>query len=536
MSAFANPQNESAVAARELAELRRRVQQARAELADVRADIVAADAHLDGHAAARLLAANEQLVQSALRARTDADTAAQALKEASHSAEFDPLTALPNRVLLRDRLAQAISTAKRHGTRSALLFMDLNNFKLINDTMGHAMGDEVLKLAAGRLATSVRATDTVSRHGGDEFVILLAEVGTASDAVAIADKLGAALCAPCMLRDQVIRLTASIGISLYPDDGEEADLLIDRADAAMYRAKRQGLRNFVFRRDDDPAVAGSLAADLPALRQPVALHRRAIVERGYRDTYLQEANENLVLAALTAQELQAAAQQAQVRQRELLAVVAHELRSPLAPIRTAAALLTKARADEPLLRRVQAVIERQVAHIARLVDDLLDVSRANAGKLRLDRRTVDLSALIDEAVACCRPAMDTRLQHLHVFVPSRVLEVEGDPIRLTQVLCNLLDNASKYTQVGGEVGLAVDDDDEALVIAVSDNGIGIAAEAMPHVFDPFVQDRHAIGFGLGLGLTVVRELVEAHGGNVVASSAGCGLGSKFVLTLPKLVR
>lgn len=514
------------------------LEQAHAELEGLRADIRAAEAQLDGHAAALLLEANERLVLSALRARNDADTAAQALEAASHRAEFDTLTDLPNRVLLRDRLAQAAAAAKRRGTRCALLFMDLNNFKQINDALGHAAGDEVLKMAAGRLAASVRAADTVSRHGGDEFLVLLSEVGNASDALAIADKVGMALSEPTMLGGQVVRLGASIGISIYPDDGEDADTLIDRADSAMYRAKREGLRSFVFRHDD-LATAASQAADLRALRHPVAPHRRARAEQEYRDTLLREANENLVLAALTAQELQAAAQQAQVRQRELLALVAHELRNPLGPIRTAAALLTRARADEPLLRRVQTVIERQVEHISRLVEDLLDVSRADAGKLRIERRLIDMSALIDEAVACSRPAMDARLQHLHVFVPPGVLEIEGDPVRLTQVLCNLLDNASKYTQVGGEVGLALEEGEDVFAVAVSDNGIGIAPEALPRVFDPFVQDRHAIGFngiGLGLGLTVVRELVEAHGGSVVASSAGCGFGSQFIVTLPKVGR
>jgi signal transduction histidine kinase len=132
---------------------------------------------------------------------------------------------------------------------------------------------------------------------------------------------------------------------------------------------------------------------------------------------LQEANENLVLAALTAQELQAAAEQAQARQMEVLAVVAHELRTPLAPIRNAAMLLVRERrADEPLLHRVQGVIERQVAHMARLVGDLLDVSRAHVGKLRLERQVVDMALLIDDAVLCCRPAMDARLQHFGVFV------------------------------------------------------------------------------------------------------------------------
>ena len=444
-------------------------------------------------------------------------------------------------MLLLDRLAQAIAGAKRHGARSALLFLDLNNFKQINDTLGHAVGDQVLKLAASRLAASVRAADTVSRHGGDEFVILLAEVGVASDAVVIADKLSAALGAPSRVGDQVIRLTASIGISIYPDDGEDADTLIDRADAAMYRAKRQGLRTFVFQHADADAAhePGLSTTALQALQQPLSRYEKALAEHAQRCAQLQEANENLVLAALTAQELQAAAEHAQARQMEVLAVVAHELRTPLAPIRSAAALLGRGRADEPLLHRVQGVIERQVTHMARLVGDLLDVSRAQTGKFDLKRQTVDMADLINQAVYACRPAMDARLQHFGVFVPSGALAVDGDPVRLTQILCNLLDNASKYTQVGGEIGLSVTAAEDVIVMTVSDNGIGITAEALPRIFEPFVQDKHAIGFsgsGLGLGLTVVRELVEAHGGSVIARSLGSGFGSQFVVTLPLIGR
>ncbi len=507
----------------ELGKLRREIEQARAELARVRADVTVAEGHFGGSQAAQILEANEQLVLSALRAQTAADTAAEAaadaLKQASRWAELDALTGLPNRMLLRDRLAQAISGAKRRDTRSALLFLDLNNFKEINDTLGHAFGDQVLKLAASRLATSVRAADTVSRHGGDEFVILLAEVGQVGDAVAIAEKLGAALGVPGRVGDREVRLTASIGISLYPDDGEDADTLIERADAAMYHAKRHGLRTFAFQHDAAVSEPGGLSAD----------------PSSHRNTQLQEANEVLVLAALSAQELQAAAEQAQARQMEVLAVVAHELRGPLAPIRNAAALLGRARADAHTLRRVHDVIERQLAHVTRLVNDLLDVSRARTGRFGLERQTVDFADLIDRAVESCRPAMHGRLQHLEVCVPSIALHVDGDPIRLMQVLCNLLDNASKYTPVGGQVDLCVTAAEAAIVMTVSDNGIGITAEALPRIFEPFVQDQHAVGFngtGLGIGLTVVRELVGAHGGSVVASSAGSGLGSQFVVTLP----
>lgn len=242
------------------------------------------------------------------------------------------------------------------------------------------------------------------------------------------------------------------------------------------------------------------------------------------------------LAAARAHSMLAEAEQAQRRQTEFLAVVAHELRRPLAPIRSAAELLGRIDLDDAgTLARLQAIIERQVAHISRLVDDLLDLSRASTGKLRLEARVVDLRTIVDEATLLCQPAIQLRGQRLVVGVPSCPLEVYGDPVRLAQVFGNLLDNACRYTPEGGTIELLVDVAGEVVVLSVSDDGVGIAAEALPHVFEPFAQEMRSPrlgGSGLGLGLAVVSELVEAHGGCVVAHSAGSGLGSRFVVTLP----
>jgi diguanylate cyclase (GGDEF)-like protein len=484
---------------------------------------------------ARLVEANEQLVVATLRAQSDAETSAQALKEASRLAEHDALTDLPNRVLLLDRLTLAIANARRRGIRLALLFVDIDHFKEINDALGHAAGDEVLKQAARCLMSSIRMADTVSRHGGDEFLILLTELSQAADVVPIAEKVIVALAAPNRVGDHVLRLRASIGISLYPEDGPDAETLIDRADAAMYRAKRQALGRYVFHGDAPVGERSRSALVVQTLQQPLAHYRLALAEHERRHAQLREANEQLVLAALSAEELRVAAELAQRRQTEFLAVLAHELRNPLTPIRTMAALLGRVPTDETLLPRVQSVIQRQVVHLSRLVDDLLDVSRVHTGKLRLEVQAVEMADIINDAVDVCRPAMDTRLQHFVVKMPRGALQVQGDPVRLAQIVSNLLDNASKYTQDGGEIGLGVVLNDEAMVMTLSDNGIGITAEALPTVFEPFVQDASAIAvneMGLGLGLTVVRQLTEAHGGSVVASSAGSGLGSTFVVTLP----
>jgi diguanylate cyclase (GGDEF)-like protein len=482
----------------------------------------------------QLVAANERLVVTALRAQTDAAAANQALEALSRSSELDSLTDLPNRQSLLSRFNYAISIARRTGTQLAVLFIDLNNFKQINDALGHAVGDQVLRLASKRLATAVRESDTVSRHGGDEFLILLTDVSHATDVVQIASKLISALGRPARVGEHVLRLTASIGISLFPSDGEDADTLIHRSDAAMYRAKRNGDGGFAFH-GHASAEEDQKSPVLSALHHPLSHYRAALAEQARRHSQLRDANEQLVLAALNAERLQDAAEQAQQRQTIFLAVLAHELRNPLVPIQHAATLLHRARLDEGLLPRIQAMIEQQVAHMSRLIADLLDISRMSTGKLRLEKRMVDLADTINAAVAACRPGMDARLQHFTTHLPADALDFYCDPVRLTQIISNLLDNASKYSKEDAEIGLSVVQADGSIVITVSDTGIGMSAEVLPTVFDPFVQDATAIelnGTGLGIGLTVVRELVVAHGGTIVGHSAGADLGSTFVVTLP----
>jgi diguanylate cyclase (GGDEF)-like protein len=222
------------------AALERQVAGLRAEMASLQLELAAARSGLQGSRGAQLREANEQLVLSALRSQQVADTTAGELDELTRTSQRDALTGTPNRALMHDRLEHAIALARRHGGRCAVLFIDLDKFKPINDTLGHGVGDEVLKLTSRRLESVVRESDTVSRHGGDEFLVLLAEVLEGFDAQAIAGKLLAALAQPCVVRAQTLRLTASIGIALYPDDGADAAMLVNLADAAMYRVKRRG--------------------------------------------------------------------------------------------------------------------------------------------------------------------------------------------------------------------------------------------------------------------------------------------------------
>ena len=274
---------------------------------------------------------------------------------------------------------------------------------------------------------------------------------------------------------------------------------------------------------------------LPLPQQAAVRQAFAMAEHELHLSDLREANEQLVMAALTAQEIEEQVGNERGRQLMFLAMVAHELRNPLTPIRTAAGLLKQAGNDQSMLSELQAVIERQVAQMSRLVEDLLDGSQVNAGKFRLHSSLVDLASVVAAAVETCRPAIATRLQQLRLLVPDAPLMVYGDPARLAQIFGNLLDNASKYTHVGGDITVSAAAFADQLTVTVTDNGIGISAEALAHIFDLFVQDARASALhrgGLGIGLAVVRDLVESHGGRVAASSGGLDQGSEFVVTLP----
>lgn len=196
------------------------------------------------------------LVIGAVIVFRDVGEARARAQQALHLAHHDALTALPNRVLLDDRLTRAMAAARRHRHRLAVLFLDLDRFKRVNDSRGHVAGDRLLQSVAHRLVACVRDSDTVSRQGGDEFVVLLPEIAHADDAAVSAKKIGAALAAPHTVGSDQLELTATIGISIYPDDGPDAETLVRRADTAMYCAKNRGRNTYQFfeRLMDMPAV------------------------------------------------------------------------------------------------------------------------------------------------------------------------------------------------------------------------------------------------------------------------------------------
>jgi PAS domain S-box-containing protein len=282
-------------------------------------------------------------------------------------------------------------------------------------------------------------------------------------------------------------------------------------------------------RDDQqrPVAIAWLAKDITRRKRAEAERARyaAELERINRD--LRENIEKRVAA-------EAEARQEARRREEFLAMLSHELRNPMSALLNAIDVLDRVLPPEAG-REPRQVIQRQAHQIARLMDDLLDVSRVTQGKIEIRRQVVDLTTLVDDALAAVRGAFESRGHELAVDVPDQPLCVEGDPARLRQVIENLLVNAAKYTSIGGHVVLTMGRDGQAAEIRVSDDGIGIPADMLNRIFELFVQSDSTVdgsGGGMGVGLTLVKHLVELQGGTVTASSAGSDQGSTFLVRLP----
>jgi PAS domain S-box-containing protein len=225
------------------------------------------------------------------------------------------------------------------------------------------------------------------------------------------------------------------------------------------------------------------------------------------------------------------------RKDQFLAMLAHELRNPLAPIRHAVEIMDPRKSLPPaILDAARMIVSRQVTHLSRLVDDLLDVSRITQGKITLKYETVDLATTVSAAIETVRPALDKKGHMLRVELPSTPSTLYGDSVRIAQVIGNLLSNASKYTPDGGTIVLSAQLNAGEIAIHVCDNGIGIDADILPHIFELFVQSENSLERsegGLGIGLPLARTLVELHGGRIEARSAGIGYGSEFVAIWPQ---
>jgi signal transduction histidine kinase len=279
-------------------------------------------------------------------------------------------------------------------------------------------------------------------------------------------------------------------------------------------------------------------ADSAAVARAVrTLGNVTLLERPVRVTALASAVHSALRARERQYQTRAHLQEredADRRKDEFLATLAHELRNPLAPIRNSVSLLRLSGAAGPA-GQMWEMMDRQVSHMVRLVDDLMEVSRITRGKIELRKSVVDLAEVIAAAVETSRPLIESARHELIVEIPPQPLLVEADAMRLAQVFSNLLNNAVRYTDPGGRIGVVAGREDGRAMVTVADTGIGIAPEALPRVFDMFVQinARDSRGqTGLGIGLTLVRSLIEMHGGSVAARSAGAGRGSEFVVRLP----
>jgi len=316
--------------------------------------------------AAHVVEANEQLILASLHAEKMIETAAHHLDELTRAGQRDALTDTPNRALMFDRLEHAVATAKRNRSRIAVLFVDLDDFKQINDTRGHAAGDEVLKAAARAIESVVRRSDTVSRHGGDEFLVLLPEISHSSSAALIATKMLTALATPVRAGADMVSLSASIGIAVFPDDGEDASTLIHCADNAMYRSKRRASGHYAFYR----AALERLHADASTATEPSPPPDTNTSDHALRA-------ESHLRSDVLPQEKHAERSEALRRENSFQAKVANALRSPFTATQDSLELLNQVQTEDPLLR---VLIDREVAHLSAPLYESFDARRAGIAR------------------------------------------------------------------------------------------------------------------------------------------------------------
>ena len=432
--------------------------------------------------------------------RTDPDF--EPWREAALQRGYAACISLPLTVNDETFGALTIYSGRAHAFNEA----DVSLLQMLAEDLSHGIG--VLRLRA-----ETASREAALRSSEARFRALVEQ---ATDGIFVADARGAYIdvnSAGCAMlgytREELLRLT--IADVLDPAEVERFG-----PEVARFEGGEMVVSEWRFRRKDGSNFTGEVRG-----RQLADGRLQAIViditERKARELDLREAAQ---------------------RKDEFLAMLAHELRNPLAPIRYAARVLGKLDVDEPRVHWARDVIERQVAHLARLVDELLDISRIARGKINLTKAHVELSELMRQACEAAQPAMSAKGHRFEVMLPERPVTIEGDLLRLVQVLQNLLDNAAKYTPEGGHVELVAGLSGREVEIEVRDNGAGIPASLLPEVFDLFRQGEHGPDRsrgGLGIGLTLVRQLVELHGGRVEAHSAGLGQGASFIVQLPAAI-
>jgi signal transduction histidine kinase/CheY-like chemotaxis protein len=323
--------------------------------------------------------------------------------------------------------------------------------------------------------------------------------------------------------DGAINLAVALAQLIHPDDRQRyADAVARAMDAAGEGRLREDIR--VLRPDGERWIA--ITARMEFVGEPPVPSRLVgmatdVTDRKRVEEALREREERLA--------------ESDRKKDEFLAILAHELRNPLAPIRTGVEVIRRNGMASGDAARVTEMMERQIGHMVRLIDDLLDISRITSGKIRLQRQTSDIRGLVESAIEANRAAIATAEVHLSVNLPAEPIWLDVDPARFVQIVSNILHNAVKFTDRDGSVVLSARVEDGALVLTVTDTGVGMSPDSLPHVFDLFMQDaqtaRRAPG-GLGIGLALARRLVEMHGGAIDATSPGVGRGSTFRVWLP----
>jgi PAS domain S-box-containing protein len=376
--------------------------------------------------------------------------------------------------------------------RMAGTVADISDRKRIEEELRHARSRLEAALAAGAIATWMWDIPN-DRMFADEALARLFGLDSADARGGLLDRYKESI-----HPDDRDRVTAVLGRAVETGEDYEADYRIVQPDGSV--------RWVVARGRAERDVTGR-PVRMPGVLVDITERKR--LEEALRDT--------------------------DRRKDEFLATLAHELRNPLAPIRNSLQILKMPRVDAAMAKRTRDIMERQVQHLVRLVDDLLDVSRVMRGKIELRKERVELATVVARAVETAQPLIEVQGHELDISLPAESLLLHADPVRLAQVVGNLLTNAAKYTEPGGHIWLSAQRDGDAAVLRVRDDGIGIAASMLPHVFELFVQVDHASTRsqgGLGIGLTLVKNLVDLHGGTVEARSRGLGHGSEFVVRLP----
>jgi signal transduction histidine kinase/ActR/RegA family two-component response regulator len=394
---------------------------------------------------------------------------------------------------------------------------------------------------AGRLFASYGSTDVLGpgfprAPRADGYLIEGAEIVVFRRIVEDRDVLGtvylrAGYDLDARLRDYLgilgLVLIASLALALL------LSAALQRAITRPIIAVTDVARQVIERRDFSLRVAKTTHDEVGYL---VDAFNAMLAEVGRRADALEASNATLSRESAERREAEEALRAADRRKDEFLAILAHELRNPLAPLRNALEILKRCGAGSPMGREARQMMERQLRQMVRLVDDLLDVSRITTGKLALRTEVVELRDVVRSAVDTAKPLIEARQHALAVALPDAPVFVVADPTRLAQVFSNLLNNAANYTEPGGRIELRAAADDEQVGVRVIDNGIGIAPEMIGPVFQMFAQadgSLERVHGGLGVGLTLARHLVELHGGSIEAHSAGVGRGSEFIVRLPR---